>query len=125
MGCIGSSSRWSGRERWRWRCRYPSWLVPGLSGMASGEMGLNEDRKSTRLNSSHPSISYAVFCLKKKKKQEQRVVHEDGVNRRSGRGDDICDYGRVQSLTMYVLVCVAQLVCAKYGGVHDGQCRRC
>src|SRR5438876_7318919 len=27
----------------------------------------NIDRKSTRLNSSHPSISYAVFCLKKKK----------------------------------------------------------
>src|SRR5690348_18217119 len=29
--------------------------------------GSGEDRKSTRLNSSHPSISYAVFCLKKKK----------------------------------------------------------
>src|SRR4051794_41302078 len=29
---------------------------------------LQSDRKSTRLNSSHPSISYAVFCLKKKKK---------------------------------------------------------
>src|SRR5207249_12080713 len=29
---------------------------------------LGEDRKSTRLNSSHVSISYAVFCLKKKKK---------------------------------------------------------
>src|SRR5690348_17718719 len=29
------------------------------------------DRKSTRLNSSHPSISYAVFCLKKKKKKKQ------------------------------------------------------
>src|SRR5690606_41066018 len=28
------------------------------------------DRKSTRLNSSHVKISYAVFCLKKKKKQE-------------------------------------------------------
>src|SRR3712207_6909104 len=28
-----------------------------------------EDRKSTRLNSSHASISYAVFCLKKKKEQ--------------------------------------------------------
>src|SRR5438876_1837411 len=27
------------------------------------------DRKSTRLNSSHPSISYAVFCLKKKKRE--------------------------------------------------------
>src|SRR5438067_3122986 len=30
------------------------------------------DRKSTRLNSSHVSISYAVFCLKKKKKQTQK-----------------------------------------------------
>src|SRR2546427_5207906 len=29
---------------------------------------LNQDRKSTRLNSSHSQISYAVFCLKKKKK---------------------------------------------------------
>src|SRR2546422_1868606 len=35
----------------------------------------NPDRKSTRLNSSHGYISYAVFCLKKKKKKqiEQRV----------------------------------------------------
>src|SRR2546427_8602012 len=31
-----------------------------------------EDRKSTRLNSSHSQISYAVFCLKKKKKKEHR-----------------------------------------------------
>src|SRR5699024_11754380 len=31
---------------------------------------LSGDRKSTRLNSSHVSISYAVFCLKKKKKKE-------------------------------------------------------
>src|SRR5689334_24664698 len=30
-----------------------------------------QDRKSTRLNSSHSSISYAVFCLKKKKKKEK------------------------------------------------------
>src|SRR2546422_8204920 len=33
-----------------------------------------QDRKSTRLNSSHGYISYAVFCLKKKKKQVERVV---------------------------------------------------
>src|SRR5438067_10018016 len=32
--------------------------------------GSEEDRKSTRLNSSHVSISYAVFCLKKKKKKQ-------------------------------------------------------
>src|SRR3712207_7749585 len=33
-----------------------------------GEPGVHQDRKSTRLNSSHANISYAVFCLKKKKK---------------------------------------------------------
>src|SRR5207249_7755676 len=33
---------------------------------------LDGDRKSTRLNSSHVSISYAVFCLKKKKQQEEK-----------------------------------------------------
>src|SRR2546427_6349387 len=32
------------------------------------------DRKSTRLNSSHSQISYAVFCLKKKKKQQSRIT---------------------------------------------------
>src|SRR2546430_7181247 len=38
------------------------------SGRAPGEgRCLREDRKSTRLNSSHSQISYAVFCLKKKK----------------------------------------------------------
>src|SRR3712207_8895629 len=31
------------------------------------EAGISSDRKSTRLNSSHANISYAVFCLKKKK----------------------------------------------------------
>src|SRR3712207_7083563 len=41
------------------------------------ELGAREhgrDRKSTRLNSSHANISYAVFCLKKKKKQEYRQI---------------------------------------------------
>src|SRR5690242_21063223 len=33
-----------------------------------------EDRKSTRLNSSHMSISYAVFCLKKKKKTKKQML---------------------------------------------------
>src|SRR5690242_21098748 len=32
-----------------------------------------QDRKSTRLNSSHMSISYAVFCLKKKKKNKKNI----------------------------------------------------
>src|SRR5689334_24827257 len=37
------------------------------------EMG---DRKSTRLNSSHSSISYAVFCLKKKKKHQRTPIND-------------------------------------------------
>src|SRR5689334_23476684 len=42
----------------------------GLTGTAR-LVRLQQDRKSTRLNSSHSSISYAVFCLKKKKKNKQ------------------------------------------------------
>src|SRR5438132_9734454 len=38
--------------------------------VAGGSSGI--DRKSTRLNSSHTVISYAVFCLKKKKKKEEK-----------------------------------------------------
>src|SRR2546430_7158357 len=39
----------------------------GVSGDLLGIDAVREDRKSTRLNSSHSQISYAVFCLKKKK----------------------------------------------------------
>src|SRR5207244_9133336 len=44
-------------------------LVPGQvrDGGADRDLSLDLDRKSTRLNSSHQIISYAVFCLKKKK----------------------------------------------------------
>src|SRR5689334_24524921 len=46
----------------------------GLSGVGHFRCGAeflsHTDRKSTRLNSSHSSISYAVFCLKKKKKKK-------------------------------------------------------
>src|SRR3989442_14632503 len=53
-------------------------LSPGKVGLGLGDLGLGllelrlrqqerSDRKSTRLNSSHVRISYAVFCLKKKK----------------------------------------------------------
>src|SRR2546426_12812498 len=47
----------------------PRWSPDGryVSFLAARKTG---DRKSTRLNSSHLVISYAVFCLKKKKKQD-------------------------------------------------------
>src|SRR5690242_20982306 len=50
-------------------------LGRGLARLARDELGDLVhllDRKSTRLNSSHMSISYAVFCLKKKKRSSQR-----------------------------------------------------
>src|SRR5207249_5751257 len=40
----------------------------GVGPYQRGDAGADQDRKSTRLNSSHVSISYAVFCLKKKKR---------------------------------------------------------
>src|SRR2546427_7140883 len=50
-------------------------LLPGQAGAAGPDLRqpcacpAGPDRKSTRLNSSHSQISYAVFCLKKKKKR--------------------------------------------------------
>src|SRR2546422_5688493 len=63
-------------ERGRSACRHGDWLaewtrclVPGGDGVVARRhvLDLVGDRKSTRLNSSHGYISYAVFCLKKKK----------------------------------------------------------
>src|SRR3712207_7189423 len=48
-------------------------------GGARSDVPRQGDRKSTRLNSSHANISYAVFCLKKKK-------HEDGGHGHSSEG---------------------------------------
>src|SRR6266481_8769485 len=63
--------------RSRARCRFRQVLSGGGRGAsvrrirATSQCG---DRKSTRLNSSHSSISYAVFCLKKKKESEGNNV---------------------------------------------------
>src|SRR2546422_11071529 len=51
----------------------------GTTGEVARQRGVirrdrNGDRKSTRLNSSHGYISYAVFCLKKKKKKKNKVI---------------------------------------------------
>src|SRR5207253_4779690 len=47
--------------------------VAGGVGPRIARIGNREDRKSTRLNSSHVAISYAVFCLKKKKKKTKKI----------------------------------------------------
>src|SRR5256886_13337139 len=67
------------RNLCRWLAVIPL-AIPSYIGAMSyiallGPVGsVNTDRKSTRLNSSHSQISYAVFCLKKKK-EEQINVH--------------------------------------------------
>src|SRR4051794_41377590 len=58
------------RPRPRRRRRRRARSLPLPAGLAAR---VDEDRKSTRLNSSHPSISYAVFCLKKKKKKQKCI----------------------------------------------------
>src|SRR2546426_2324688 len=68
-----------------------SWLAPTpiflrASGTVGNKLGADfqdgvsnaKDRKSTRLNSSHLVISYAVFCLKKKKKQKPYKTQKSG-----------------------------------------------
>src|SRR3712207_8762616 len=62
------------RAAWRQRvaCVYQkSTIIPALS--VAENLYLNRDRKSTRLNSSHANISYAVFCLKKKNTKTRTV----------------------------------------------------
>src|SRR5437868_10279203 len=54
------------RTRRNWPRRWSATALPTLP-----------DRKSTRLNSSHVSISYAVFCLKKKKKKTNVDISEE------------------------------------------------
>src|SRR3712207_8822417 len=48
------------------RSRERSRARKAAAEVEADELGAEEDRKSTRLNSSHANISYAVFCLKKK-----------------------------------------------------------
>src|SRR5437773_8705137 len=51
----------------------PLGLLDVVVGAAARGVEVGQDRKSTRLNSSHITISYAVFCLKKKKKNTKKV----------------------------------------------------
>src|SRR2546422_6522366 len=55
------------------RCSAPGQPAkrPAIRAASDPEPHRRQDRKSTRLNSSHGYISYAVFCLKKKKQQGQ------------------------------------------------------
>src|SRR5437867_9017470 len=51
-----------------------AWEPPGTGTSARDAGAPRRDRKSTRLNSSHRTISYAVFCLKKKKRKKELKI---------------------------------------------------
>src|SRR5206468_9849212 len=59
----------------------------------TGSGRARQDRKSTRLNSSHDQISYAVFCLKKKKKKTNTYIIRN----------------RLLSCALYIVVTIIQL----------------
>src|SRR2546430_9681159 len=65
--------------------RSPAYISPEQArGKKAGEIDgrADLDRKSTRLNSSHSQISYAVFCLKKKKKPPSCTLSSTDITRR-------------------------------------------
>src|SRR2546422_7620513 len=67
-------------------CRSAGSSAPRASSpRRSHGLGVAEDRKSTRLNSSHGYISYAVFCLKKKKKKTTENHKRDKENEQDHR----------------------------------------
>src|SRR2546429_3161749 len=67
-----------------------------------------QDRKSTRLNSSHGYISYAVFCLKKKKTENTNVLTDAEANIRKNFLADVVTYclpvKPVQTLSLVVCI---------------------
>src|SRR5256885_9805037 len=65
-------------------------------GITTATLG---DRKSTRLNSSHLVISYAVFCLKKKKRQHLRAATLRGI----GQSLDLALRRTLEYVGMYLL----------------------
>src|SRR5688572_32417046 len=66
------------RGRFRGLCCFPRNTLPSIrsAGARPRRRERREDRKSTRLNSSHSQISYAVFCLKKKKKKKKNKTYK-------------------------------------------------
>src|SRR2546430_11357797 len=56
-------------------CELIGRIIAQQIGLRLMSLSIARDRKSTRLNSSHSQISYAVFCLKKKKKNKSSTQH--------------------------------------------------
>src|SRR5574340_813540 len=82
-GCIPDAPGETGIHlEWKQRTPLCSRIATGISWSSLG------DRKSTRLNSSHQKNSYAVFCLKKKKKKINDIGRDGGIRRGEKEGGE-------------------------------------
>src|SRR5687768_18137429 len=72
-----ADARWIGHDKSKFAGWFRTDTSNGFRGKGNaGSIGHgNQDRKSTRLNSSHGYISYAVFCLKKKIKPNHQILN--------------------------------------------------
>src|SRR2546427_1352608 len=66
---------WAASQTNEWNC-CSIWRWNSVPIRPAGMVATTRDRKSTRLNSSHSQISYAVFCLKKKKNKKMKHAKE-------------------------------------------------
>src|SRR6476620_12083400 len=64
-------------------------LAPGVDRASPDHRCRRPDRKSTRLNSSHANISYAVFCLKNKKKIQWQYITKKKNKKRDKKNNKI------------------------------------
>src|SRR5437879_4427501 len=78
---FGDSIRIKGQDVARGDLRFADFAIPSLEHAENRRGGL--DRKSTRLNSSHRCISYAVFCLKKKRIMRSMRTNRISLRRRT------------------------------------------
>src|SRR5256885_4229295 len=100
------------------RRRFAALALPSILNSAAGLAG--KDRKSTRLNSSHLVISYAVFCLKKKNIESAQTQHDLFVRHvRSPVDVEL----QIRSMGGPILGRILRLPDARRGDIREQQCQ--
>src|SRR5437773_5944273 len=80
---------------------YDTGATASVYGVTAGSVTPYTDRKSTRLNSSHITISYAVFCLKKKKKKKTNTNRETSNKTIQNKSEYVSNYHILTACTSH------------------------